>query len=216
MEFILYCFLYLIACLVVSFIGHARRITGTISFLLSATLSPFVGLIITLISPSLKSDKAYQKNSESNKVRGIISYVLSGLIILSSVYSYFTNKRTYSYDFTSNNNWASFIIGIGFYILGDYLCRMNIPDRSAQKNMEIENKAPLIPKKSLKQFAYFLLIVIGLFIITNPGIKRFKEYKESASYEGLKKEKNWILFSFYEDNNGERYLGILYNFLALD
>ena len=125
----MYVIIHLILCLLVSFIGHKRRITGTVSFLLSATLSPIIGLIITLLSPSLKSDNAYKKNSEFNKVLGIISYCLSGLIIVSVIYRYFVNKGMYDYDFTSNSNWTSFVIGIGFYILGDYLYRMDIPEK---------------------------------------------------------------------------------------
>lgn len=59
-----------------------------------------------------------------------------------------------------------------------------------------------------------IAVVIGLFIITNPTAKRFKEFCGTKTYSGLKREQNWIIFSVYSED-GYKYLGIVLNFFKL-
>ena len=62
-----------------------------------------------------------------------------------------------------------------------------------------------------------LLIIAGaillLFIITNPGIKRFKEFTGHSSYGGLRRTGNFIVFSVYKiESINEYYAGVFLNF----
>lgn len=56
-------------------------------------------------------------------------------------------------------------------------------------------------------------VILFVFITTNPGLKRFKEYVGySDKTIEIKKIKNYFLFSVYE-YDGERYTGVLLNFV---
>lgn len=67
-------------------------------------------------------------------------------------------------------------------------------------------------KKAIKTLLIVLGAILLLLIITNPGIKRFKDFKGETSYRGLKRTSNWLILSFYEDSNGNTYLGMVLNF----
>lgn len=53
--------------------------------------------------------------------------------------------------------------------------------------------------------------VLGLFIITNPSISAFKEYRGTSSYSGLRRSSNFFIFSVYKEHSS-RFVGILGNF----
>ncbi len=61
------------------------------------------------------------------------------------------------------------------------------------------------------------LILILLFVITNPSPKAFKDYGGYAEYYQFKRTSNWAIFSIYEDiETNERYFGIFLNFYKID
>lgn len=68
-------------------------------------------------------------------------------------------------------------------------------------------------KKIAKWVGIVLAGLLLILIITNPGIKQFKDFKGVKSYEYLHRERNWIIFSIYYDEADEqRYVGIFMNF----
>lgn len=60
-----------------------------------------------------------------------------------------------------------------------------------------------------------VLAVILLLILTNPGVKRFKEFMGQDSYAGLERTRNWLIFSIYEKRGG-KYVGIFLNFITIE
>jgi len=323
-----YIFVFVMLAAFVAKLGEKRRIGSTYSLLLSLTLSPLFGFIITVISPSLKDERAYNKNSETNKVIGIISYILSGLIIVAAIYRYFHYKEIFG-DTYQFNYWPSVIMAAGFLIFGDYLYTFPIPKKpenipitnstnikfslsfitkpfrfSEKKDLNLRkyflfkrvvlfivvpvflwylgiwyrtkyifeinpilgNSVPpledwlsilllvsaylflvigaimliafiievikmpkfikeqktVMPKKKInmpifkKRFwitaSYIIGIIILALIFTNPSIKRFKDFVGQSSYSELKRKKNFLIFSIYEDRNDNEYIGILLNF----
>jgi len=63
-------------------------------------------------------------------------------------------------------------------------------------------------------------LVIGLillaFIITNPSPKSFKGFLGEGRNYNQKRIYNWIVFSVYENTNGNKYLGIFMNFFPME
>ena len=49
--------LYILLCILVSALGHKRKIGSVLSFIVSLFLTPVVGLVVTLLSPTLEEDK---------------------------------------------------------------------------------------------------------------------------------------------------------------
>lgn len=65
----------------------------------------------------------------------------------------------------------------------------------------------------MKKLLYALAAVMAVFIITNPSASAFKEHLGRTSYNGLVRERNYILFSTYEDKYSHvRYRALLENF----
>jgi hypothetical protein len=57
-------------------------------------------------------------------------------------------------------------------------------------------------------------IIILLFILTNPSMKSFKEYRGRDNTKGLRREQNWIVFSIYGDGN-YKFVGVFKNFINI-
>lgn len=60
-----------------------------------------------------------------------------------------------------------------------------------------------------------IAIVFLVFILLNPSIKQFKDYVGSNSYKGLRRHKNWFIFSIFKDGDEEEYVGALSNFFPI-
>lgn len=76
----------------------------------------------------------------------------------------------------------------------------------------------LIKKQSMNQIVDWikkrkvlsiLICIIFFLIFTNPSQTAFKNYLGYTSYDGLKKEKNFFMFSIYRDNSIQKV--IIYN-----
>jgi len=65
----------------------------------------------------------------------------------------------------------------------------------------------------LKRWQWIALIVVIIFILTNPSIQSFKVHP-GVSYYGLARKYNFFVCSIYVDQRHE-YLGILGNFFVL-
>jgi len=64
----------------------------------------------------------------------------------------------------------------------------------------------------MKKILIAVTLILLLLTITNPSIKRFKDFVGSNSYRGLRRTNNLILFSYYTNNEEKKYLGVLFNF----
>ena len=67
----------------------------------------------------------------------------------------------------------------------------------------------------MKKWHYWVIAVLLLLIITNPGTKAFKEHLGRDEYAGLKREYNFFVASYYTDRNSGDYIGIVGNFILL-
>ncbi|WP_255157529.1 hypothetical protein [Ferruginibacter sp. HRS2-29] len=214
--------------------GGKKRIGVWYSLLISLFLSPLVAAVLISISPSLKSYKAYLPNSEGNRVLGIICYVIAGFITVAIGYSYW---RSYDNEILKENLnvWPSIAVALGFYILGDYLCRMPLPEGEPvskpiiqepikeilEKPRRIdyqpggkynsETKSVEVKRWNFKYLKSALAVLLIVLLITNPGVKRFKDFSGDSSYSDFKRTQNWFLFSIYEDYDHTEYIGILFN-----
>jgi hypothetical protein len=66
----------------------------------------------------------------------------------------------------------------------------------------------------MKKLLIAVGIILAAFIITNPTTKDFKEFVGTDTYQGLYKEKNYLIFSvYYSSLRGKRYIGFLKNFI---
>ena len=70
-------------------VGEKRRIGFGYAFVLSLTLSPLIAYLIVLKSAPLKSYKAYQPTSESNRNTGFILIGLGLLIVIGAIYRWY-------------------------------------------------------------------------------------------------------------------------------
>ena len=69
--------------------------------------------------------------------------------------------------------------------------------------------------KILKIILWVLGILIAILLLTNPSVKRFKEYKGYKNYDGLKRTQEWFIFSIYQSYDN-RYVGIFSNFFKMN
>lgn len=96
--------------------------------------------------------------------------------------------------------------------------RQNSEKTPIVQNFTSSFSKPTITSKKNKISVKLKYFVIGIFIflmLTNPGAKRFKEFRGYNNYSGFRRTQNWILLSIYEDRNSEKYIGIIFNFLKL-
>ncbi len=68
----------------------------------------------------------------------------------------------------------------------------------------------------MKRILIVFAVILLLLIITNPSVKRFKDFIGSNSSKGLRRTSNWVLFSYYKDNTDDKYFGILLNFFHIN
>jgi len=66
----------------------------------------------------------------------------------------------------------------------------------------------------MKKIYYVLIAILLLLVITNPGVKAFKDYLGYNSYGGLKRKYNFFVCSVYQKSNST-YFGIVGNFIKL-
>ncbi len=225
---------FLISGLVAYFIGHGRRIGLYYSFFLCITLTPVVGGIISLFSPSLKSHKAYLPVSGANKIWAIILFVLSALIIIGLIWrAILADDNPYLYN---NDNVIQYVVVIvGLIIWGAYLeMPPNYPKpdnlimrKPKPTRVKVEQPVivvtPVAEEEKIKEikdnssrnkYKIIIAAILLIFIFTNPGVKRFKDYMGYRNYGGLRREQNWILFSIYSNGNN-KYLAVIFNFFEL-
>lgn len=228
--------------LLINKMGEKRRIGNEYPFALTLTLSPLIAYLIVLSSPTLKSAKAYEPASDSTKVFGGVLIALGVLLVCSGAYKWY-QYSSFPDEYYHPNVWPALIFSTGLIIWGYYLFESKIPVKpdnyeeikSTEVNeMELFRKAELSLKQKSKEknkerklnsskwwntykkkFLYTVAVILLILIISNPGIKRFKEHEGYSSYSGLKRSQNWIIFSIYERSN-KRYLGILLNFFELN
>lgn len=67
----------------------------------------------------------------------------------------------------------------------------------------------------MKRWHYILLVILALFIITNPSVSSFKTYRGRNNYTGLTRHLNLFICSVYSDR-GKEYLGAIGNFFSLE
>lgn len=224
---------YLIAgglALYIAYLGEQRRIGSAYAFFISITLSPIIGLVVTLLSPSLKNYKAYEKNNDTNIIIGIIAIIVGVLLLLGAGYRYYQWRDLDEYY--RPNIWPGVFFGVGLLILGYYLNFLPVYEKPedieppkpvdklpiVSKPVVVKEKKPIkikLKKGMMKKLLYGTGIILLLLIITNPSAKSFKEYRGENSYSGLKREQNWFIFSIYSDGDS-RYLGIVLNFFELN
>lgn len=56
--------------------------------------------------------------------------------------------------------------------------------------------------------------IVLLLIITNPSMKKFKDYQGQSSYKGFRRVANFGIFSVYAYKH-DRYVGLFLNFLYI-
>jgi hypothetical protein len=66
----------------------------------------------------------------------------------------------------------------------------------------------------MKKRYYIPLAILLLLIITNPGIKSFKDYTGVNTFSGLRRTSNFFVCSIYDD--GDRYFAIAGNFFKIN
>jgi len=72
-----------------------------------------------------------------------------------------------------------------------------------------------VPRKyNFKRLRLCIILLIVVLVITNPGIKNFKDYLGYTSYSGLRRTQNWFVLSVYQDGS-EKYIGVILNFLKI-
>ncbi|MEO8768763.1 MAG: hypothetical protein ABI402_01705 [Ferruginibacter sp.] len=234
--------------LIMAWIGSKRRVGTGYSLLLSLFLSPILAIFIILFSPSLKDPRAYRPNTEQNRIAGIIFFIISAICFYTAFHNYMAFADIPS-EYYHPNIWPITFLGIGFVIWGVYLWDLPMPekpenyeeikaiqitDRELFKQAELSLKMKKREsyqntkyklsswlKSSKNKIGYTLLTLLLILIITNPGVKRFKDYKGYSTYAGLMRTQNWFVFSIYESRSyqnryGGRYLGILFNFFPLN
>lgn len=233
-------YLSLILSFLIAFImGKERKIGIYWSLFFCITFSFIIGFVIVLFSR--KINKRDIVNSYNNpKWYAIIFAVLLaliGLFFLIQFWILIENEITakenilFTYKTDYGTMYRYFALAIGYcgaalFIIKDRRIVQNPNNVQAiavaQKFQETQKT--IIPKrqkmavnhKSLfKKIGYTILIIIAILIITNPSAKRFKEYRGENSYEGLKRQQNWIIFSIYKDGY-DSYLGIVLNFFELE
>jgi hypothetical protein len=58
-------------------------------------------------------------------------------------------------------------------------------------------------------------IIFIILLFTNPSIQRFRDFLGERTYEGLRRKMNFMVFSIYEDDGSNKYIGVLYNFIPI-
>jgi hypothetical protein len=90
-----------------------------------------------------------------------------------------------------------------------------VEQKVPEKKVTQDNENELKPKIKLSNKTWIIIGgIVLIFIITNPSLQAFKAHQGEVSYEGLKREYNFFLFSIYNDS-GYNYLGIFGNFIQL-
>lgn len=67
----------------------------------------------------------------------------------------------------------------------------------------------------MKRKYYIILVILAVFVVTNPSITAFKNYLGSENYEGLSRPVNLFVFSFYKDVT-KLYVGVFGNFFWIN
>lgn len=68
----------------------------------------------------------------------------------------------------------------------------------------------------LKKISFIIGGIVFIFIITNPSPKSFSEFSGDRRNYNQKRIYNWIIFSVYENTNGNKYLGVFMNFFPIE
>lgn len=203
------------------YLGNPRRIGFIYSFIFCITLSPVIGLIITLISPSLQTRQAYKDIKDKYLVWAIFSFIFAAIVGVAGIYNLFLYFDD-PYFYKSDSIIPLISLSVGLVSLGLYI--RNPPERLMPINVELqpEKTVVLIPKKEkvvtkrrdlkiafkwkfnlpyrLIGVIVFVLLFIGWLL--KPGYGRFKEFADDIHGKKQKiscrKTGDYLIYALYE------------------